>query len=728
MKRLIIVSNRLPITIDSSDGHLNYYPSSGGLATGLASLDDDIERIWIGWPGQLESDKLEGQVTADLAKQGLVPVYLTDEDIELYYEGFSNKTIWPHFHYFTQYTSYQEEHWDAYQKVNQKFYDVIKDQIRPDDMVWVQDYQLMLLPQLIRADYPNQKIGFFLHIPFPSYEIFRVLPWRKEILEGILGSDLIGFHTFGYMRHFLSAVYRICGHEANYGKFQLDDREVTVDVFPMGIDYDKFANPEQYYDPEHIGMLDERRLRSKGRKLIISIDRLDYTKGISQRLRAFERFINNHPQYKGKLTLILLVVPSRANVDQYQELKTEIDTLVGRIDGSYRTFGWSPVQYFYRSFSFEDLTKLYQVADVAMITPYRDGMNLVAKEFVASKDKDKKGVLILSEMAGAANELGDAILVNPLDINDLESALEQALSMPEEEQEERLTRMQQRVRKYNVSRWAKQFLKMMNKSGDKEVKNLKSELTSITEEVGQAYQTSSKRLIILDYDGTLMPFSKDPQKVVPDQELIDIIIKLTDDPENHVMINSGRDRHTLEAWLGHLKLDMAAEHGTWFKQSGLWRLSTDLENGWKSDVKTVLEQVVERTPGSFIEEKDYGLAWHYRQSDKELSINRTQELKATLEPIASAKQLSVLDGKKVLEIKNKSINKGEVMSKWLDDTTFDFIICLGDDKTDEDMFAALPKSAATIKVGAGVTGAKHRLINLDEVRSLLTYLSNHSRD
>jgi len=353
-------------------------------------------------------------------------------------------------------------------------------------------------------------------------------------------------------------------------------------------------------------------------------------------------------------------------------------------------------------------------------------MNLVAKEFVASKDKDKKGVLILSEMAGAANELGDAILVNPLDINDLEWALERALHMPEEEQEQRLIRMQDRVRKYNVSRWAKQFLKLLDKETDKEETNLKSELEKIKEEVGTAYAQSKKRLVILDYDGTLMPFNKDPQKVIPDQELIDTILKLTQDPYNHVMINSGRDRHTLEKWLGHLPLDMAAEHGTWYKQSGLWRLSTDLENGWKEDVRVVLEQVVERTPGSFIEEKDYGLAWHYRQSDKGLSLNRTQELKATLEPIASAKQLSVLDGKKVLEIKNKSINKGEVMSKWLDDTTFDFVICLGDDKTDEDMFAALPESSYTLKVGAGITGAKHRLINLGEVRSLLTHLSNHT--
>ena len=245
MSRLVIISNRLPVTIKKEAGDLIYHPSAGGLATGLNSLDQSFEKIWIGWPGQdIKAEWERETVRQDLKKDGLFPVFLTQEQIELYYEGYSNKTIWPHFHYFTQYTSYRDHYWEAYQQVNRQFADEVIPLIKEGDLVWVHDYQLMLLPAMIREAYPDVSIGFFLHIPFPSYEVFRILPWRKEILEGILGADQIGFHTFGYMRHFLSAVYRICGFEHHFGMLTVGDRLVNVDMFPMGIDYDKYAHPE----------------------------------------------------------------------------------------------------------------------------------------------------------------------------------------------------------------------------------------------------------------------------------------------------------------------------------------------------------------------------------------------------------------------------------------------------------------------------------------------------
>ncbi|MBT8218983.1 MAG: bifunctional alpha,alpha-trehalose-phosphate synthase (UDP-forming)/trehalose-phosphatase [Bacteroidia bacterium] len=725
MGRLVIISNRLPLTIEKVDDGYIYHPSSGGLATGLASLDDSLEKIWIGWPGPILEEGDQQQIIADLNQKGLVPVFLSAQEIELYYEGFSNKTIWPHFHYFTQYTSYEEKYWEAYQSVNSKVFKIVKDQIRPGDTIWVHDYQLMLLPNLVREQFPDAKIVFFLHIPFPSFEIFRVLPYRKKLLEGVLGADLIGLHTFGYMRHFLSAVYRILGHEATFGEIDYANRRVNVDVFPMGIDYDKFANPEQYYAEDRIGLMDERRFKSKGRKIIISIDRLDYTKGISQRLKAFERFIHTYPQYRGKLTLILLVVPSRSNVDQYQELKQEIDTLVGQIDGDYRTFGWSPVQYFFRSFSFEDLTKLYKVADVAMITPYRDGMNLVAKEFVASKDRQQKGVLILSEMAGAATELSDALLVNPLDINDLVDSLKQALEMSEAEQSERLKRMQDRIRKYTVSKWARNFIESVNSRRNLSTKSDASiSIHNAKDEIASGYRAATKRTIILDYDGTLMPFNEDPQAVFPDTELLSIIEALATDKKNKIVINSGRDRNTLDEWLGHLNVDIAAEHGTWIRIKGKWQLTIELDDSWKTQLQPILNKVVDRTPGSFVEEKDYSLAWHYRNSDRELGQNRQEELKVLLTPHTQKLGLQILEGKKVLEIKNWKINKGKVLDYWLNGTKLNFFLAIGDDATDEDMFKVLPPEALTFKVGQGLTSAGYRLENYQEVRSLLKHLSN----
>lgn len=723
MPRLIIISNRLPVTIDKKQGELFYYPSAGGLATGLNSLDTTLERLWIGWPGQeIHAQDEQQKVTTDLREEGLIPVFLSQEEIELYYEGFSNETIWPHFHYFTQYTAYNDDYWAAYQSVNTKFAKIINATIQEDDFVWVHDYQLMLLPAMIRNAFPNISIGYFLHIPFPSYEIFRILPWREEILEGVLGADQIGFHTFDYMRHFLSAVYRIGGYEHNFGKLTINNRLVNVDVFPMGIDYDKYAYPERIAG-EDVVLKHVERLRSKKRKLIISIDRLDYSKGIPQRIKSFERFIVEHPEYRGKVTLMLIVVPSRTHVDQYQELKGEVDTLVGRIDGQYRTFGWSPIQYYYRSFPFGELGALYKAADIAMITPLRDGMNLVAKEFVASKEESKNGVLILSEMAGAANELTEAIIVNPQDINDMVSAIHQAIEMPEDEQANRLQKMQDRLKIYTVKHWASTFMKeQMDLNTFKKQKK-----TNLLNEQQRAqlitdYKKAKKKLILLDYDGTLMGFQNDPKKVVPDQELLDILEKLKTTEGNKVVIISGRDKHTLDTWLGHLQLDMAAEHGVWIKRRNEWK-TPDVTNTWKKDVRHVLESLVERTPGSFIEEKDYSIAWHYRMIDKGLGEKRVREFRDVLLYLTANLDLQVLEGNKVVEVKNAGINKGKATSYWLMKDDYDFMIAIGDDSTDEDTFKALPDQAYTIKVGLDQTAARFNLLGVDHVRTLLNEIT-----
>ncbi len=723
MPRLIIISNRLPVTVDQKEGELHFYPSAGGLATGLKSMETDLERIWIGWPGQeIDNKTKKEKVKEKLLKDGLVPVFLSQKEIESYYEGFSNEVIWPHFHYFTQFTNFEDDYWESYKKVNQKFADIVNEIIREDDFIWVHDYQLMLLPAMIRKGFPMVSIGFFLHIPFPSYEIFRILPWREEILEGLLGADQIGFHTFDYMRHFLSAAYRIAGHEHNFGKLTIDGRLVNVDVFPMGIDYEKYAYPERIVGKEKIDSM-VKRLKSKGRKLILSIDRLDYTKGIPQRLRAFEKFIRENKKYRGKVTLMLIVVPSRSNVDQYSHLKDEVDTLVGKIDGEYRTIGWSPIQYFYRSFSFGDLNGMYKAADIAMITPLRDGMNLVAKEFIASKEVNKRGVLILSEMAGAAIELTEALIVNPQDANDMVKAIVNALEMPEEEQEDRLTKMQKNLKRYTVKHWATTFMdeQMDLKKQKEQIKtNLlgKEERTSLLD----AYENAKKRLIFLDYDGTLMNFRSDPTAVVPDQELLDILQKIKESPENKLVVISGRDRSTLDQWLGHLDIDLAAEHGVWIKRRGEWKASTGAKDDWKKDISPVLETLVERTPGSFIEEKDYSIAWHYRNIDKGLGEKRVREFRDVLSYLTANLDLQVLEGNKVVEIKNAGINKGKAALYWVKKEKYDFIMAIGDDYTDEDIFKALPASAYTIKVGLEQTAARLNMLSVKNVRKLLNQL------
>ena len=723
MPRLIIISNRLPVTIDQKEGELHFYPSAGGLATGLKSMETDLEKIWIGWPGQeIESKINQEEVKEQLIKDGLVPVFLRQKEIELYYEGFSNEVIWPHFHYFTQFTKYNDEYWEAYKNVNQKFAEIVNQIIHEDDFVWVHDYQLMLLPAMIRNAFPNVSIGFFLHIPFPSYEIFRILPWREELLDGLLGADQIGFHTFDYMRHFLSAVYRISGFEHNFGKITFDGRLVNVDVFPMGIDYEKYAYPERIVGKEGIKKM-ESRLKSKGRKLILSIDRLDYTKGIPQRICAFEKLIKENPKYRGKVTLMLIVVPSRSNVDQYSHLKAEVDTLVGKIDGEYRTIGWSPIQYYYRSFSFGDLNALYQSADIAMITPLRDGMNLVAKEFIASKEVSKRGVLILSEMAGAAIELTESLIVNPQDANEMVKAMIKALEMPGKEQEERLLKMQKNLKRYTVKHWATSFMDEQ-KDLKKQKDLVKTSLLKRNERAAMldAYKKAKKRLILLDYDGTLMDFQSDPTAVVPDDELLSILKRIRKSPKNKLVVISGRDKNTLGDWLGFLEIDMAAEHGVWIKRRGEWRTTTGVKDEWKKDVRPLLETLVERTPGSFIEEKDYSIAWHYRNIDKGLGAKRVREFRDVLQYLTANLDLQVLEGNKVVEIKNAGINKGKAALYWVKKESYDFIMAIGDDHTDEDTFKALPDSAYSIKVGLEQTAARFNMLSVKNVRKLLNQL------
>ncbi len=734
MARIIIVSNRLPITIDRKDGELIYHPSAGGLATGLNSLDQkDIQRVWIGWPGKPVEDEGEKASITDLfLKDNMVPVFLTQEDVGLFYEGFSNKTIWPHYHYFTQYTIYSETYWKAYKKVNQHFADVVSENIREGDMVWVHDYQLMLVPGMLRKNFPDLSIGFFLHIPFPSYEIFRTLPWRSEILEGILGADQIGFHTFGYMRHFLSAVYRIKGYTHDFGNLIINNRLVNADVFPMGIDYDKYAFADISRDipeneREEVRFIQDYSRRFN-RKLILSIDRLDYSKGIPQRVKAYERFLKKNAHYHGKVSLIMVVVPSRANVEQYHNLKVELDELVGRINGEMGTFNWIPIRYYYRSFPFNSLIAMYQAAHIALITPLRDGMNLVAKEFIACKHKSLRGVLVLSEMTGAASELTDALIINPNDINGIVSALERAMEMPEHEQASLLVEMQKKLQKYNVKHWAHNFIqRQMEVKKDQKDRTTKLLTEENLSNLYKAYQEAENRLLLLDYDGTLVGFKNDPKAAFPDEELKEILSRLLNQDGTKAVIISGRDRYTLGEWFKNMGIEMVSEHGVWLWREEKWHLNENVMSNWKSAVLPIMENLVERTPGSFIEEKDYTLAWHYRRIDNDLGANRVREIKEQLEYLTSNHNLQVLEGNKVVEVRNAGVNKGKASSLWLNRRTWDFIMAIGDDHTDEDTFRAMPEHAYTIKVGLDRTEAKYKVYSNEEVRILLKTLANSDK-
>lgn len=705
--KLIIISNRLPLKIVEENNTYNIIPSPGGLSTGLDSLDMEVERYWIGWPGMfLEEGKEKQEIDKQLIAQNYTPVYLSPDQIENYYEGFSNSVLWPLSHYVPSYIHQDISYWKSYEEVNRLFCEAAVQVCQPGDIVWVQDYQLMLLPKMIREKIPNIAIGYFHHIPFPSYELFRSLPQRAALLDGLLGADLIAFHTHSYMRHFISATYRVLKLDCILDEIFLDDRIVDVEAFPMGINYEMY---QKAIENKSINQKAKEFRRNLGAgKLMLSVDRLDYSKGIPLRLKSFESFLENHPEYQGKVSLVMIVAPSRDNVDIYAKLKTEIDTLVGSINGKYSKTNWNPVYYFYRAFQFEEIAALYHISDIALVTPLRDGMNLVAKEYVATKNKNS-GVLILSEMAGASIELSDAIIVNPTDQEDMEAAILQALEMPKEEQRERLQSMQQIIAEQNVNQWAKDFLdellEVRNKNVDLKKKIIEKDNFNL---IKQQYEASGNRLLILDYDGTLSPFKKKPMDAFPTPQLLNLLENLCADSRNKIIINSGRDRDTLDKWLGQLPLGLAAEHGAFFKTKGEWhKRIQNIE--WDDEITNIMKHITRKTPLSKIETKSTALVWHYRNVDTWLAELRvTQLINALINP-CSRLNLQIMKGNKIVEVKSNDISKGTEAIRLINEDNYDFMMAIGDDTTDEEMFMAMPENATTIKVGKNSTVAKYNI-------------------
>jgi len=729
--RLLVVSNRLPIVITQEQGELKFQGSAGGLVSGLSAYLDSLkgssfaksDYVWVGWPGVTVENKLQEQVKSKVLSQfRAYPVFLTERAMEKFYYGFCNKTIWPLFHYFPTYAVYQNDFYLHYKCVNQIFCEAVIDVMQPDDVVWIHDYHLMLLPKLLRDKKPQISIGFFLHVPFPSFELFRLLPmtWRSEILQGLLGADLIGFHTYDYTQYFLRCVLRILGYEHNMGNILLPDRLVKVDTLPMGIDFQKFQAEAATSGSQK----DESWKALENFKIVLSIDRLDYTKGILKRLQGYELFLEKNPQWQKKVVLVVVVVPSRVAVEHYQQIKKQIDELVGKINGRFGTIGWTPILYQYKFIPFQPLVSLYAASDVALITPLRDGMNLIAKEYIASRTK-KTGVLILSEMAGAAKELAEAVVINPNNIEEIAGALKTSLEMPEKEQIRRNRIMQDRLKSYDVVRWANDFLSQLL-SIKAEQKRLRSKLllAPAKERLLRDFSQARQRLIFLDYDGTLVPFADDPQMVQPSDELLTILRNLSQHPGNEVVLISGRDRSTMQRWFGSINAGLVAEHGVWTQEKNQdWQLIKPLNNNWKPTIMPLLATYADRLPRAFVEEKEFSVVWHYRRADPELASTRAKELVDDLVNFTANIDIQILQGSKVVEVRCGGVNKGNAAARFLAENNFGFILAVGDDWTDEDLFKILPDTAYSIRVGIMQSYARFNLRSYVDVVELLRELA-----
>ena len=744
---VVIVSNRLPISVKKVDGKLEFYPSVGGLATGLASYANDKRNKWIGWPGipnDSLTEKERQKIAVELRKKNCYPVFLKQKQLDDYYNGYSNTILWPLFHDLPTRTEDHVRFWKSYKSVNSAFAGVVLALSDPKATIWVHDYQLLALPALLRTVRPKAKIGFFLHIPFPKVKHLLDLPSAKHLIHGMLGADLLGFHTKLYAANFMEACAELTDEIIAPGQVIQGEHVTRVTDFPMGIDYDRFTKARDLSAVRKEYKKHQRKY--KGMKVILTVDRLDPTKGLAERLEAYHEFLRRTPTLHTKVIMVMLAVPSRTDIEEYKQLRERVEGLVEQINNQFGSADWKPVDYMYTSLPLESVTALYQVADIAFITPLRDGMNLVAKEFIASKPQ-RDGILILSSTAGAAQELTDALLVNPRRRESLVAALTSAVDMPKLELKQRITKMQDHIASHTVQSWAGTFMKNLQQpiSGTRHITRT---LTRDREQdMVDMFKRARHPVILLDYDGVLAPFASRPEKAIPSRSVLKTLETLTKRDGTDVAIISGRPQEQLSEWLGDLPISMVAEHGAVMRQNTPaprirrkatshkydgtynWKRLSTVSPSWQDDLQPILEKYAANTPGAFVEVKEFSLVWHYRTASPYYAQKNLVILRRLLKPLAKAYGLGVYSGNKILEVKPLDVNKGTAVTQLLaqfDSGTapsIDFILCLGDDYTDEDMFESLPISSYTVKVGRGLTAARYRVKSVPDVMTLLKKLA-----
>ena len=743
---VVIVSNRLPISIKRTDNGLEFYPSVGGLATGLAAYVNDKRNRWIGWPGIASDDLTKSEreeITLQLRKSNCYPVFLTQKQLDDYYSGYSNSILWPIFHDLEVRPDALEQHdkyWKAYKSVNSAFAGVVLALSDNNSTIWVHDYQLLSLPLMLHAVRPRAKIGFFLHIPFPSLKHFKQIPSAKRLIDGILGCDLVGMHTKRYADNFLKACTDLTRDLVAPGQVIQGTHITQVTDFPMGIDYERFSKARELSAVKKEYRKHQRKY--KGLRVILTVDRLDPTKGLVERLEAYQEFLRQNKPILGKVIMVMLAVPSRTEIIEYKELKDHVEKLVADITKEFGTKLWQPIDYMYTSMPVESVTALYQVADVAFITPIRDGMNLVAKEYIASRPR-RDGVLILSSTAGAAQELTDALIVNPKKQESMVEALYKAVKMPKRELRERVTNMHAHISTHTVQSWAKSFMGTLQKPLPGSAARITRSLTrDRQQDVIDGLRRAKHPAIFLDYDGVLAPHIINPAKAAPTKTVMAILEKMSEIPNLDMAIISGRSKDDLMAWLGDLPIPLVAEHGACIRglpsslaasrgkatklASTPWKQLTKTSPKWQDDVEPILEKYAANAPGSHVEAKDYSLVWHFRGASPYYAQKNLVILRRILRRHLASYGLEMHTGDKILEIKPSDVNKGvaveRLLYEWNERSPVDFILCLGDDYTDEDMFEVLPTNAYTIKVGRGQTAARLRAKSVDETHNLLKKL------
>lgn len=707
-RRLLVVSNRLPVTISKNhEGQWDFKMSAGGLVSALAGVKNEFPFVWVGWSGSEVPDADQDSLRTELrAQHECVPVFLSDFDAHLYYNGFCNDVLWPLFHYVPLpivssdgERKFDVKYWEAYSKANHRFAEAIMQVYEPGDLIWVQDYHLMLLPSLLRKRIRDVTIGFFLHTPFPSSEVYRILPMRNKVLQGVLAADLIGFHTYDYARHFLSVCTRILGLEASPKGVDYKDHFAHVGIFPIGIDPTAFIRALDL--PSVQERASELQAKFAGKKVLLGVDRLDYIKGVPHKLMAFETLLARHPEWNERAVLVQIAVPSRTEVEEYKKLSSQTHELVGRINGKFGSVDYSPIVFINQSVNFHDLVALYSVADVCVVSSIRDGMNLVSYEYVMCQ-RERHGVLVLSEFAGSAQSLSGALRVNPWNIEELATALHDALSASPRERQLKQQKLYRYVTTHTAAFWAQSFVSELRElanlgreARDARGANLPLPFLRVERELVSAMQPRRHRLFLFEYEGTLCAPVALADLATPSSSLRRYLARLSSDRANAVYIFSSRSKTVLDSWFGDLHVGLVAEHGCDFRHPGhpAWEPLIGLHDpAWRDEVVPILQYFSERTPGSHLELKEKVITWHFRDADPQFGSWQAKELQLLLAESCTNLPVEVVSGSKFLELRPVGVNRVAAVQRIiaeLPEPALDFVLSLGSDKADEEVFSYL---------------------------------------
>ncbi len=725
---LVVVSNRLPYEAVDDAGPRAFRRSAGGLVAALEPVLAARGGVWVGWDGAVGDPSADAERESPPARDGVRyhAVPLSAHEIALFYAGFANRTLWPLFHYSVDRTWIDGAAWEAYERVNERFARVAWAESVGEALVWVHDYHLLRVPHHLRRLRPRGRIAFFLHIPFPATDVFRILPWARSLLRGMLACDLVAFHTPVYALHFLACAERLLGCEVDRaaGLVRFEGHAVAVRALPISIDAAHVEELARAVRPV-------RRRRHRPRVAeVLAVDRLDYTKGIHERLLAVERLFDRHPALRRRVRFTQLMVPSRERVADYASLKRRIDEAVGRINGRFAEEGWSPVRYLVRSLPLAELVPLYRGADVALVTPLRDGMNLVAKEYVAAQ-VENDGVLVLSELAGAADDLQEALLVNPFDIDAVAETLHRALTMPEDERRARMSALRDRVRANDVHAWVGRFLAEAEGAWGPSRQDASSSADVARRRLAPWLAQRPTVALVLDYDGTLSPLACRPEEARLADAARDLLADAARTPNLDIAIVSGRRLEDVRELVGVPGLTYVGDHGFCIEGPGVAYRHPEAAR-WADAVEAAaaeLEAVA--LPGARVERKACTLAYHLRQvADDRVAAAARLALR-----IVRRHRLAAVVGHRVVEGRpSLDWHKGRaVLHVLLHRHGADWpsrvrALYVGDDLTDEDAFRSLLGIGRSIRVGASAnghpSGADLHLPDPDAVLQLLRWLAS----